>query len=110
VARVSEGVGRWLLVTLDLPVRSTAQRREATRFRNCLVDFGYEALHGNAYTRYLPPRAKVVTETNRLRKEVPEKGTVYIVELTGGSHRRALILGAGESVPPRSTPELMSVY
>lgn len=107
---MSEGAGRWILLALDLPSRSTAQRREATRFRNFLVDFGYEALHGNAYARYLPPRAKVVTEINRLRRELPEKGTVYIVELTGESHRRALTLGAGEPVPPRWTPELLIAY
>lgn len=74
------------------------------------MDFGYEPVHGNAYARYLPPKAKVVTETNRLRKEVPDKGTVYIVELTGGSHRRAQTLGAGEPVPPRTTPDVMTVY
>ena len=110
MAEVAEGAGRWILVTLDLPSRSTAQRHEATRFRNRLVDFGYEPLHSNAYARYLPPKAKVATETNRLTRELPEKGAVYIVELTGGSHRRALTLGAGEPVPPRSTPEIMSVY
>ena len=31
----------WMLVTFDLPVTSKSQRREATGFRNFLLDDGY---------------------------------------------------------------------
>lgn len=105
-----EGGGRWVLVTFDLPSRSKAQRSEAARFQRWLIGVGYARIHGSAYGRYLPPRAKVTTETNRLRGALPPQGVVYVVELTEALHRRALMITDGDADAASPVPETLTVY
>lgn len=108
--RMAEGNGRWLLVTFDLPTRSEMQRREADRFVNWLTRAGYVRIHGHAHSRYLPPKARAATELNRMRKEVPAKGTVYALEVSDAGRRRGLLISNSELVPSEELPELLTIY
>jgi CRISPR-associated protein Cas2 len=42
----------WLLVMFDLPVGSKSERRSATKFRNWLLDQGYEMSQFSIYVRF----------------------------------------------------------
>jgi CRISPR-associated endonuclease Cas2 len=42
----------WMLVTFDLPVETKKQRAAATRFRNDLLDLGFEMSQFSNYLRF----------------------------------------------------------
>ena len=42
----------WMLVTFDLPVDTPKQRKAATRFRNDLLDLGFEMSQFSNYLRF----------------------------------------------------------
>lgn len=106
----TNSAGRWIAVDFDLPLRSKVQRRAATQFRNWLVDFGYQPLHGNLYVRYFPHQTKLITETNRLIAGVPDKGSVVITDVTENIMRRSKHLRDGDAYDPPSVSELLVVY
>lgn len=102
--------GRWVLVTFDLPERSRAQRLDGGRFRRWLAHEGNRAVHASGFVRYLNPRAKVETETNKVVRALPAAGTVYVVEITESAYRRATLVCDGAADPLDSPPESLTVY
>ncbi|WP_268750364.1 CRISPR-associated endonuclease Cas2, partial [Corynebacterium argentoratense] len=42
------------MVLFDLPVKTKRQMSEANRFRNELLDLGYQRLQLSVYVQYLP--------------------------------------------------------
>ncbi len=42
----------WLMVMFDLPVTEKEQRKEATYFRNRLLDLGFEMIQFSVYMRF----------------------------------------------------------
>ena len=44
----------WLIAMFDLPVETSANRRDYTRFRKALLKDGYMMLQYSVYSRYLP--------------------------------------------------------
>lgn len=46
----------WCLVMFDLPVETKEQRREATRFRHDLLDWGFIMVQFSVYAKYWPYR------------------------------------------------------
>ena len=49
----------WCLVMFDLPVETKKQRREATRFRNDLLDWGFCMVQFSVYVKYWPTGGQV---------------------------------------------------
>ena len=107
---MSTAGGRWLMVSIDLPSRSKAQRRSATRFSNWLVDFGYARLHEALYVRYLPPRARLVTEVNRVAAGLPPQGAIVVVDVSDASMQRSVHVRDNTGQPAAEAPELLVVY
>ena len=52
-----ESGGMWCLVMFDLPVGTKTERREATQFRNLLLDMGYMMVQFSIYVRYTPTQS-----------------------------------------------------
>lgn len=72
----------WLLVLFDLPTDTKAERREATRFRNALLDQGYLMLQYSVYARCAVSIETKKAHLVRLQKIAPDTGNIQCIFIT----------------------------
>ena len=71
-----------ILVMFDLPVKTKAQRRSATQFRNFLVGDGYHMVQYSVYARVCNGRDSVETHRRRIMLALPPQGSVRMLVIT----------------------------
>lgn len=72
----------WLVVMFDLPVGTRKQRRRATRFRQYLLDRGFEMAQFSIYMRFCAGREQAEAHVRDIAKNVPPDGSVQILTIT----------------------------
>jgi CRISPR-associated protein Cas2 len=72
----------WILVMFDLPVVEKSDRKAATKFRNFLLDQGFEMAQFSVYYRMVSGKDRAHTVENKIRVNLPEFGSVQIVSIT----------------------------
>jgi CRISPR-associated protein Cas2 len=72
----------WILVTFDLPVETKKQRHDATKFRNYLLDQGFEMSQFSNYLRFCSGREQFDSHVARIERNLPPRGHVYIFQFT----------------------------
>ena len=72
----------WVVVCFDLPVGTSEERRDATRFRNRLLEEGFAMKQWSVYTRYFITRAQADAAADRVGGGVPPMGKVSIMFIT----------------------------
>lgn len=71
-----------MLVFFDLPVKTKFQRRAATQFRNFLLKDGYYMVQYSVYARICGGMDSVNVHRQRLRRAIPERGSVRMLVVT----------------------------
>ena len=69
----------WCLVMFDLPVETKAQRREATRFRQALLDWGFTMVQFSVYAKYWPSGGQNHATLRQIQSHLPE-GVIVITD------------------------------
>ena len=82
----------WLFVFFDLPVKTKKERRSATQFRNFLLKDGYMMIQFSVYARICNGQDRVDKHVNRLQANLPEKGSVRVMQITDKQYERTKIL------------------
>lgn len=82
----------WLIVAFDLPVGSKAQRRTATKFRDFLIDDGYQMIQFSVYARACVTFARQETHIDRLKKSLPSEGSVRAIFVTRAQWERSHVI------------------
>ena len=72
----------WLFVMFDLPVGSKKERKEATMFRNSLLDMGFEMSQFSVYLKYVVSKEKAETLGEQISRFLPAGGKVDILTIT----------------------------
>lgn len=72
----------WMLVTFDLPVDTQKHRAEAAKFRQFLLDQGFEMSQLSNYLRLVNGQEQFETYTRRIGSHLPERGDVFIFQFT----------------------------
>lgn len=72
----------WMLVTFDLPVETKKQRAAATKFRNTLLDQGFEMSQLSNYLRLVNGQEQFDTHVRRIERNLPERGDVFVFQFT----------------------------
>ena len=72
----------WMLTMFDLPVTSKIQRKEATRFRQDLLDLGFEMAQFSVYMRCCASRERCEALIPHIRRALPSGGKVSILVFT----------------------------
>ena len=70
------------MVFFDLPVKTKAERRVATQFRNFLLNDGYHMIQYSVYARVCNGNDAVEKHRARLRTHIPENGSVRALVIT----------------------------
>ncbi len=71
-----------MLLFFDLPVKTKSERREATRFRNFLLNDGYHMLQYSVYARVCNGVDAVNKHRARLIAHLPDNGSVRLLVIT----------------------------
>ena len=78
----SEYKGMWLLAMFDLPVLSTEDRRNYTRFRKALIQDGFMMMQLSVYARYCPSEEASKVNRKRVKSALPPQGNVRLLAVT----------------------------
>ena len=71
-----------IMVFFDLPVKTKSERREATRFRNFLLNDGYHMLQYSVYARVCNGMDAVEKHRARIRRNLPDNGAIRMLVIT----------------------------
>lgn len=71
-----------ILVMFDLPVITTAERKEYTKFRKYLLKSGFIMMQESVYCKLSPNSTLADATIENIRKNKPEKGLVQVLKVT----------------------------
>ena len=80
----------WMLVMFDLPVIQRKERKEATDFRNALLDMGFEMSQFSVYMRFCTSHAQVESFCLKIHSHLPKGGKVHILQFTDKQYERII--------------------
>lgn len=98
-----------ILVMFDLPVKTSSQRREASQFRNFLLQDGYHMVQLSVYARICNGRDSVETHKKRILAALPSDGSVRMLVITERQYStiELLIGNPNSSDEPQDYEQLM---
>lgn len=102
--------GMWCLVMFDLPVATKQQRREATQFRNLLLDLGYAMVQFSVYVRYTPTQSGNRSTVAIVKENLPAGGKVRILHVTDKQWSSAQRFSASKPENIDETPSLLTLF
>lgn len=95
----------WMMVLFDLPVLSKKERKAAAKFRNFLLDQGFEMSQFSVYMRFCSGKEQAETLTKRVEKGTPKTGKVHIVYFTDKQYENIVCFDGRKREPGRKNPE-----
>lgn len=90
----------WMIVMFDLPTLLPAEQKAATKFREFLLDLGFERAQLSVYMRCCGGKEQCNAYTRRIRPAVPEGGNVQIIYITDKQFARIVCLQGTQSYEP----------
>ena len=87
-----------MMVFFDLPVKTKAERRVATKFRNFLLKDGYFMVQYSVYCRVCNGMDSVEKHRKRLHDNKPDNGSVRMLVVTEKQFERIDVI-VGRYVP-----------
>lgn len=102
----------WLIVMFDLPVGTKPERRAAAKFRQWLLDEGYEMSQFSIYLRFCGSREQMERRVRDIGRNQPSKGCVHALGVTDRQFEQmAVFRGAGRSRGRgRGPPEQLALF
>jgi len=100
----------WLLVMFDLPVVEYDDRKLATKFRNTLLDLGFEMAQFSVYMRFTPSKKAAESMIKRVEAALPEGGKVDILCFTDKQYENMSHFQNGFALPVRQSYEQFNLF
>ena len=72
----------WMMVMFDLPTETAEERHKATRFRDFLLDTGFEMAQYSVYMRFTGTKENSQKYVHMLKENNPRTGDVCILFFT----------------------------
>lgn len=100
----------WLMVMFDLPVGTQDERRGATKFREFLLDQGFEMAQFSVYMRFCAGKEQAQTYLKRIEKNLPAKGSVYVLTFTDKQYENIVRFSSREKEAARKNPGQLALF
>lgn len=92
----------WMMVMFDLPVTTPKQRKVATKFRNFLLDLGFDMAQFSVYYRVMGSKEVAARYLRSIELNIPEDGSINILTITDKQYENMVCFtGTKKSEPPR---------
>lgn len=102
--------GMWCVVMFDLPVQTKGQRKEATQFRNSLLDDGFSMVQFSVYVQYLPLGVNLARIAKTIKGRLPANGEVRILPVTDKQWSEAFRFHNGREETKEETPQQLQIF
>ena len=100
----------WMMVMFDLPVMTKQERKAATRFRNLLLDQGFEMSQYSVYVRFCAGKEQTEVHTKRIRELLPESGKVNILCFTDKQYENMECFKGRKREPGNENPSQFVLF
>ena len=101
----------WIWALFDLPVLTKTERRNATRFRNDLLDLGFQMAQFSVYLRHAYSKEKADTIAAKVGACVPETGHVQILFFTDRQYQLTQSYhGIRANAPTQQKPDQLTLF
>ena len=95
----------WMVVMFDLPVIEKNERKDATRFRTNLLDWGFEMSQFSVYARFCTSQAQIDTLVKQVEFALPEGGNVNVLFFTDKQYERIISFRGRQKDPAKKVPD-----
>lgn len=100
-----------MLVFFDLPVITASEKKAAAKFRKFLLKDGYHMIQWSVYSRLCNGTDSVAMHQQRLKQNLPEKGSVRLLTLTEKQYESIdVLLGTKTFDDSPESTELINVF
>lgn len=100
----------WMLVTFDLPVETKRQRAAATKFRNALLDLGFEMSQFSNYLRFCNGKEQFNSYVRKIERQLPEFGDVFIFQFTDKQYENIVRFSGRARRARQKNPEQIALF
>lgn len=94
----------------DLPVASKAQSRAATKFREFLLDEGFEKSQFSVYARFCNGKEQFEAYMRRIEANLPAQGDVHILTFTDRQYENIVRFSSQRRRKPKKNPDQLALF
>jgi CRISPR-associated protein Cas2 len=95
----------------DLPVMTKPQRKAATKFRQWLLDEGWEMSQFSVYLRWCVGREQVDARLRAIARQVPRDGKVHVLTVTDKQFETmAVFRGPARDKRRKGSPDQLMLF
>lgn len=100
----------WIFVMFDLPVTTKAQSRAATKFREFLLDEGFEKSQFSVYARFCNGKEQFETYLRRVENNLPDRGDVHILTFTDKQYENIVRFSGQRRRKQKKNPDQLALF
>lgn len=100
----------WIFVMFDLPVTTKEQSRAATKFREFLLDEGFEKSQFSVYARFCNGKEQFETYMRRIELNLPDKGDIHILTFTDRQYENIVRFSGQRRRRQRKNPDQLALF
>lgn len=100
----------WIVVMFDLPVDTKSARKAAAKFRERLLDLGFEMCQFSVYARFCNGREQFDSYTRKIEAELPKAGEVHILHFTDRQYEKIIRFSGRRRSASREKPPQLALF
>ena len=100
----------WLQVIFDLPVLTKNQRKTASKFRNYLLDFGFEMVQFSVYQKFCQNKEIANKYIKKIEAIIPAQGKIQILTFTDKQYSNIITFYGKEKPVAMANPKQYSQF
>lgn len=97
----------WMLVLFDLPVVEKKERKDASMFRNFLLNNGFSMIQYSIYTRFFSGKDACEKYYKLIKDNLPIEGKVDIITITDRQYGNIISYNTGEKIQKKQPEQLL---
>lgn len=97
----------WMIVLFDLPVVEEQERKEASQFRNFLLNNGFSMLQYSIYTKLFSGKDACEKYFKLIKENLPAKGKVDIITITDKQYGNIISYQSTKKIQKNSPEQLI---
>ena len=100
----------WVMVMFDLPVDTKERSKAATKFREFLLDQGFEMSQFSIYLRFCSGKEQYEALSRRIEQNLPEFGKVHILAFTDKQYENIIRFKGRTRAAARKNPGQLALF
>jgi CRISPR-associated protein Cas2 len=100
----------WAFVLFDLPVGTKRERKAATKFREALLDLGFEMTQYSVYLKFCASKEQADALSRQVEAKMPSAGKVHILFITDKQYENIRTYRGRKREPASENPGQFALF